>query len=318
MTRHIRAEALARYREGDLGSRKAARIRAHLAGCARCAALDEDLAGVTSLLASAPAPPMPDQVTARIQAALMAEAARPAPAAAAARPGAHRPAAVPPGGRRSRHAAGRPAAGSRMRLPGLRPQLAARAVAATAVAAAIVGGIYGIRQLGSASESATSSSAGGLAAGPAAKVPAPQNGPAVRYTTSAGPASFTPISTGTNFQQQRLASQARAALRAGPRQPTRMGADATSGSLARPGPTAGAPSFGGMPVASLQGCVMRISAGRRVLLVDVDRYQGKPATIIVVAGADGGTGGSRVFVVGPACSGSDSDLITQASLAGGG
>ena len=73
--------------------------------------------------------------------------------------------------------------------------------------------------------------------------------------------------------------------------------------------------FGGIAVGTLQGCVTRISAGRQVLLVDVDRYQGKPATIIVVAG---GTGGTRAWVVGPGCSRSDSDVITQASLAGAG
>jgi hypothetical protein len=63
---------------------------------------------------------------------------------------------------------------------------------------------------------------------------------------------------------------------------------------------------------------MRISAGRRVQLVDVASYQGRQATVIVVAAAAGGTGGSQVFVVGPGCSGSDSDLITQASLPGTG
>ncbi len=320
MSRHIRAESLARYRAGDRGGRKAARIAAHLAGCARCTALDEDLAGVTSLLASAPAPPMPEQVTARIQAALMAEAARaPAPAAAAARPRTHRLATVPPGGRRSRHAAGRTAAGSRMRLPGPRPQLAARALAATAVAAAVVGGIYGISQLGSAPGSGSSGTAGGLAAGPARKVPAPHSGPTVRYNTSAGPASFTPISTGTNFQRQGLASQARKAMLAGPNKPAMMGPAASAGRTPGQHESAtGLQSFGGMTVASLRGCVMRISAGRQVLLVDIDRYQGRPATVIVVAAAAGGTSGSRVFVVGPGCSGSDSDLITSASLPGSG
>ena len=60
----------------------------------------------------------------------------------------------------------------------------------------------------------------------------------------------------------------------------------------------------------------RIAAGGTVRLVDVGRYEGKRATIIVVAG--GGTGGTRVFVVGPGCSGSRSDLIARASLPGGG
>ena len=79
--------------------------------------------------------------------------------------------------------------------------------------------------------------------------------------------------------------------------------------------TSGRPTFPGGTLAALPGCVTRIAAGRQVLLVDVDRYQGKPATIIVVAG---GAGGSRVWVVGPGCSRSDSDVITQASLAGAG
>jgi hypothetical protein len=81
------------------------------------------------------------------------------------------------------------------------------------------------------------------------------------------------------------------------------------------GSAAGKPAFGGVTLAALQGCVTRISAGRQVLLVDVDRYQGKQATIIVVAG---GAGGARVWVVGPGCSRSESDVITQASLAGAG
>jgi hypothetical protein len=81
------------------------------------------------------------------------------------------------------------------------------------------------------------------------------------------------------------------------------------------------PSFGGIAVKDLQGCVTRIAAGGTVRLVDVARYQGKRATIIVVAGGAGGaggTGGTRVFVVGPGCSGSRSDLIARASLPGAG
>src|ERR1700728_328923 len=114
MTRHISAEALARYREEDLGSRKSSRVQAHLAGCPRCTALDEHLAGVSAMLASAPQPAMPAEVTARIQAAITAEGARHA-----------LPGAGPEAGRtellsqpgRSRHAAGRGGDG-RGRRPG--------------------------------------------------------------------------------------------------------------------------------------------------------------------------------------------------------
>src|SRR5260370_3645973 len=76
MRRHIDAETLARFRQGDLSPRQNARIRAHLAGCERCRDLNEDLAGVTTLLAGAQPPPIPEHLAARIQTALATEAAR--------------------------------------------------------------------------------------------------------------------------------------------------------------------------------------------------------------------------------------------------
>jgi hypothetical protein len=321
MTRHIGAEDLARYRERDLGSRKSARIRAHLAGCPRCVALDEELAGVTAMLASAPAPVMPDQVTARIQAALRAEAAMPVTAAAGTR---HE--TVPPAAagqhRQSQHAAG--GAGSRRhwRLPELRSRLAVRALGVATAAAAVAGGAYGISQLGAAVQSGASTSAGsaGIAAGPLRQTPARLSGPALHYPVAGRQATITPVSSGTHFVQQHLASQVAGTLRrAGPSLPEKQGADISNHRGTRPAPTSSGQrkSFHGIPVSALQGCVTRISAGRRVQLVDVASYQGRQATVIVVAAA-GGTGGSRVFVVGPGCSGSDSDLITEASLPGAG
>src|SRR6202020_641934 len=153
MTRHVGAEALARYREGDLGGRRSSRIRAHLAGCARCAALDEDLAGVSAMLASAPRPAMPEQVTTRIQAALMAEAARRAQPGAGLDPAGPEPArpsvrpAGPghPGGPgqpgRPRHA-GPAGSGRRWRLPELRSAVAARALAVAAAVAVVGRGLF--------------------------------------------------------------------------------------------------------------------------------------------------------------------------------
>jgi len=95
MTRHIRADKLARYRAGDLGARESARVRAHLDGCARCTAAADDLAAVSTILASVPAPPMPEDVTARIEAALAAEAA--SRAASPAVPAARGPVPAAPG-----------------------------------------------------------------------------------------------------------------------------------------------------------------------------------------------------------------------------
>jgi hypothetical protein len=315
MTRHVGAATLARYREGDLSGRRASRIRAHLAGCPRCTALDEDLAGVSAMLASAPVPAMPEQVTARISAALTAEAARPA------RLGAGHEASQPG---HSRHAAGRPGRGRRWRLPELLSPLAVRAGAVAAAAAVLAGGVYGVVQLagGPPATTADSGSASGISS-PAGtgQHAAAGFGPPLTYTRAGHPAQVTPVSTGRDFQPGLLRSQVRSLLAraAGPGQPV----SGPRASTTRPsskrgiasGNGAGKPTFGGIPLAALQGCVTRISAGRQVLLVDVDRYQGKPATIIVVGG---GAGGPRAWVVGPGCSRSDSDVIAQASLAGAG
>ena len=329
MTRHIGAEALARYREGDLGSRKSARIRAHLAGCPRCTAMDHDLAGVTALLASAPAPAMPDQVTTRIQAALTVEAARMAEAqvtgagGAGHQPGRPRqPTRAAARARQSRHAARRDSA-HRLRLPELRSPLALRALGTAAVAAVIAGGIYGFAQLAPAGQSNSTASGSSGAARLGEGVTAGPNSPVLHYRSGGQLATFTPFSTGTNFQRQRLASQVSSELRSSKRSlPTSGKMNANTSPQAEPA-QAGAslqhgPSFGGVAVKNLQGCVTRIAAGGTVRLVDVARYQGKRATIIVVAGGAGSAGSTRVFVVGPGCSASRSDLIAQTSLPGAG
>jgi hypothetical protein len=146
-------------------------------------------------------------------------------------------------------------------------------------------------------------------------------GPLLHYLAGGKKAGFTPVSTGTNFEPRRLRSQVRSALQ----QDERLSADAGSPSTSAPGttstqnaaPNVSAPgagssqSFAGLPVAALQGCVTRIAAGSRVLLVDVGRYQGRPATVIVTAAPGGG---SRIWVAGSGCARSDSDLIAQASL----
>jgi hypothetical protein len=329
MTRHVGAEALARYREGDLGGRRSSRIRAHLAGCARCAALDEDLAGVSAMLASAPRPAMPEQVTTRIQAALMAEAARRAqpgtglgPAGLEpAGPEPTRPSARPAGpGQpgRPRHA-GPAGSGRRWRRPELRSAVAARALAVAAAVVVVAGGIYGAVQLAGGTNGASSSSASGAAAGVrrgAASLAPPQ-----AYNSAGQTATFTPVSTGLNFQPQLLRSQVRSELQrhSSVSSPPVSALPEHSGQSApRAGPNQSSPGFGsfaGVSLAALRGCVARIAAGRVVRLVDVDQYQGKPATIIVVAAP---AGGSQVWVVGPGCSRSDSDVIAQASLSGAG
>ena len=240
-------------------------------------------------------------------------------AAAGARPETLPPPLAESGQRRpSRHAAD--GAGSRRswRLPELRSRLAVRALGVATAVAAIAGGAYGVSQLGAAVPGGASSTAAGGSMAAPLRTPTQLTGPALHYALAGRPATVLPVSTGTEFVQQHLASQVAATLRrAGRSLPENQGADIPSHPGSRPAPASSGrrqQSFGGIPVGVLQGCVTRISAGRPVLLVDVARYQGRQATVIVVAGAAGGTGGSRVFVVGPGCSGSDSELITQASL----
>ena len=73
---HLDTDVLAEFRAGLITGRRGARITAHLGGCERCTALDEQLAGVRSLLASVPAPAMPDSVAQRLDTVLAAEVAQ--------------------------------------------------------------------------------------------------------------------------------------------------------------------------------------------------------------------------------------------------
>ena len=70
---HLDTDVLAEFRAGLITGRRGAKITAHLAGCDRCTALDDQLAGVSALLASVPAPPMPDSVAQRLEVVLAAE-----------------------------------------------------------------------------------------------------------------------------------------------------------------------------------------------------------------------------------------------------
>lgn len=61
------------------------------------------------------------------------------------------------------------------------------------------------------------------------------------------------------------------------------------------------------------GCVRRVAQGKTPLLIDIATYEGRPATVIVLPGAD--TGRLDVWVVGPACSASGIALIERTQAA---
>jgi hypothetical protein len=308
MRPHLSAQALARYRQGDLNQRRTSHISTHLAACDRCSALNQDVGGVTTLLASAKPPPMPDDLTARITGAIAAESARRAAAPQTAQyPGVP---AVP-----RRHAL------RRSRLPRVTPKLALGGLAAAAAVVLIAGGIYEVTGRSSSSASSASSEAA-----PAAKSPAngpmaqaaPASGPALEYQRSGRKGSITPITSGTDFTPAALTSQVTAEVKKYGAGFTKTGQNEESPAHSGPASPGAVPreqagTFADIPLASLRGCVNRIAGGSLVLLVDVARYRGAVATVIVTETAE--TGPMRIWVVGTGCSASSSDVLAHTTAA---
>jgi hypothetical protein len=314
MRPHVSAEAMARYRQGDLNQRRTSHIGTHLAGCERCSALNEDLGGVTTLLAGVHPPPMPEDLTARITSAIAAESARrtAAPAAGKAPVTGTTPVA-------RQHRSPR-----RSRLPRVAPKVALGGLAAAAAVVVLVGG--GIYKVVTQTGSTASTSASGVpsAAEPATRSPAngpmasalPVSGPALQYQRSGRRDSITPITTTANFTPAGLSSQVTAEVRKYGAGFTKTGPNAQqSGRYGAASPAAvpgeQTPAFADIPLASLRGCVNRIAAGSLVLLVDVAHYRGAAATIIVTEAAK--TGPMQIWVVGTGCSASSSDVLQRAT-----
>lgn len=335
MTDHVDAETLAMLREGLLTADVAAVVGAHLAGCDRCGQADSQLAMVSELLASAPVPPMPPALSARIEAALAAEAATRAAAGGAAAgeqaqqaaaDGAgstpaerQRTAAPQPAVSWSAAAPGGPGAGPGRRagagtgpVPGRPPQRARTRLArsrarlgvmAAAAAIVVVGGVgYAVSQLavqsgpavqasGASAPRRASTPLGAPAAGVAPASPAPAG--------AAGPRLISTVTSGTNYLAGQLSTQLRAVLKHYP-----------AGS-SQPWPAGG---WRGLPATGIAACVNAVTGDQHPRLVDIARYQGKPAMIIVVGGQ--GTAPARAWVVAPDCTAARHHVITQITLPG--
>lgn len=272
-----------------------------------------------TLLASVDPPPMPEHLTTRIQAALATEAARrvalPAgskPAAATAGGGSAGPAG-PADGRGPRHVPAR--RGWRPRLPSMTPRVALGAVAAAAAVVVVGAGMYAIVNSGSSqpSHSAAAPSAG--RAGVNSPAAAATRGPALQYRHGGQNATVSPISSGTDFTASKLSVQVAA-------QVSKYGRGSpVAGPMTAPGTHTQAPgsrpaTFGHMAVAALQGCVNRMAAGELVVLVEIARYQGSPAAIIVTEVSQAAP--QQVWVVGLGCSASRSDLLGRSALSAAG
>ena len=298
MTGHLDADTLAEYREGLLGRRRSARIRAHLSGCSHCSAADRDLAEVTTLLAAAPAPRMPDELASRLQGVLAAAAAARATAPSQAQEQPDQRAAGPDGRRRARPT----------RAPHRRRVLALRVASATAVVAVLaIVGIDLAHNSGGGSNGSSGAGASALTPGhsPAGRVSGPDmvpNNTSGGSSISLAGGTVPVLHSGRDYQPASLATQARAEL----------GSYAARAS-AQPGSIAGGTN---QSVSTVQGCVRRTTGGVQPTLVDQARYQGQPATVIVQAPA--ATRAGQVWVTGAGCSATHPDLLAHASLAAAG
>jgi hypothetical protein len=315
---HADAATLAAFREELLSARKAAQVSAHLAACPRCAALEAQLAEVTTLLNRATAPPMPEALTARIQAALAAEAASRTPAAAPA------PEAVPAMAGAAGHDAMRGTNGHRSgeepRRTGWRGHdrswLALRVAAVTAAVAIIAGGGYGVAQLLSGGSSALNGAASRTGAAPNIKVKgpgprmsadglnaAPASGSSSSHRSSADIMAPLVISSGTNYQPRSLGAQASTVLK-----------QLAPGTHSSPEPLpAVAPSQDQARLfPHLQACLIHIGKGQRPLLVDLAHYLGHPALIVVLPATNGAQ--PRALAIAPGCTATTAHILTTAPL----
>ncbi|MGH3274855.1 MAG: hypothetical protein ACRDNZ_11130 [Streptosporangiaceae bacterium] len=345
MTRHFSTEKLARFGAGDLRAAAARRVGAHLDRCTTCQAEADALAELPALLARTELPRIPSHLAARIDAALATESAHRAAGSPALRPGrAHGP--------QRAHGAQRQSGSQHRRSRSPAPGRAILVTAA--VVAIIGGGSYGlVRGLAGAGGGTSAAASGSRSAAGSAAVAPPQSnasrfssarpgagaaggsgasgvrpgavralafGPLERYSYAGHAGHFTPVRTDTDYVAVRLGQQASAAL-------VRV-QGAAAGRLGGPGspqvgsPRVGSPypgregpasEFSATALASLPGCVGRVAAGQAVLLVDLASFQGSPATIIVTA-PPGSTVASQVWVVGPGCSRSDSDVLAHQLL----
>jgi hypothetical protein len=305
-------------------------VSRHLARCGRCRDLSAGLEAVSAALASVPAPPLPGHLQARIEDALTAEAARRATGAAGAKdaPAARRAAAdrtpaVP--GRsdlpeRGRHARRRGGPADRVTAPGWRawrpgaPAPAGlRLVAAAGAVIVLAGAGVGIWRAAQPPVLSHAGAAAGSRVPRHAAAPAAGGALTLPYRANGRTAVVTVRSTGQSYQSRSLGRQVRKDLATFG---LAYGAPSTHGAPTRPTavPANGGANLSTADAARLAGCVSRLAAGRRVLLVDLGYYRGQPATVVAIRSP--GAGSVTVLVVGTACSATRSDVLAHTTLPG--
>lgn len=291
---HLDTEVLAEFRAGLIAGRRGARITAHLAGCDRCTALDDQLAGVSALLAAVPLPAMPDSLARRLDTVLAAEASRPEQVTTdqAERGDAER--LAHPSTARTR----------RSRLSS--PRLSLRVLAPVAAVVVAAGG-FGLSQLAGSGGQVTASSGSSAerAAGQPAAAPSHANSaksPVVRG--AAGTAPHARLLTPGNFPLV----AGTVAFSADPATLKQQ----VERELRTPPPTGAAATA--RPVTSqLRGCVQNLTHGVGLVRVESGRFGGKPATLVVArTGAD-----DTAWIAGPDCSATSRDVLATTTVTPG-
>jgi hypothetical protein len=295
--KHPSASKLASLAIGELRPRKAAKMEAHVAKCEQCARICQQLGAIRAILASTSYPPMPDNLSARIGLAISREAQQ-------------RIAAMPAteAGRRDLPVR-RPRAGARggWQLRGLSVAATRLAAAAGAVVIAAAGSYLVADNVGT---SVTRSPSSPLA-GAAAPVQQMSLGPDVTYGQPGLLHTIRAVESHVDFMAAHLRAEAISAVHAAedldafPALQSASTAASLTGGVADPRPD-------GPSAKRLAGCIGLLAPGQTVLLVDVARFQGKPASVIVTAATVVSEAEARV--VGPSCSATTKDVLTQAAL----
>ena len=298
---HLDTDVLAEFRAGLITGRRGTRIAAHLADCGRCTVLDEQLAGVRSLLASVPAPAMPDSVARRLDTVLAAEVAH-RDTAQRETVLQNRAERADGDGARESTAPRRP--GDNRGNRGFR-LLTLRVLAPAAAVVVLAAGGYGLSRinLGSSTGSSASTSAGSAerasaptvaaSAKSGGSVNAPNAGPtkgAVSRPQGITAAGITVVTGHANLTHDGLAQQVRVQLAV----PSSARATRAATSAER-------------------GCVLGLIDHHQLELVESVHFEGSPATLVVArAGAR-----DMAWVAAPDCSATHRHVLDTTSLPSG-
>jgi hypothetical protein len=293
---HLDTDVLAEFRAGLITGRRGTRIAAHLAGCGRCTAVDEQLAGVRALLASVPAPAMPDSVARRLDTVLAAEVAQrdTAPREAVLQNGAER---ADGDGARESPAPRRPGGNRGFRL------LTLRVLAPAAAVVVLAAGGYGLSRINLGSSTASSASAGSAAQGVAptaaassksdGAVNAPEAGPtkgAVSRPQGISAAGIEVVTGHANLSRDGLAQQVSAQLAVPPSARTTRAATSAE-----------------------RSCVLGLIGHHQLELVESVSFEGSPATLVVASAGPRDT----AWVAAPDCSATHRHVLDTTSLPSG-